>query len=297
MNKELLHHLSSFVNAVTRGDYCKGQEVTRMATDMNLQKDEKEFLESLELMSVKLEAREFCLEGTNQDLRIKNAELMQERQKNQLFSTVFVTLFLAVTLYVFLIFLAGKLNYNMDDSARIVEAIFLVVCILIVKKSGLPLSSLGITLQGAAQSLRLMVPGTVAACAGLVALKSLCIRLEVPGLDQELFILDNFDLLFVVYLPIAVFQEFLARGVIQTSIESVLATRNATLWAIVTASALFGLVHMQLSVGIALASFVCGLYWGYLYSRRRCLVGVSLSHFMIGAMAYVLGFWDYLQAM
>jgi membrane protease YdiL (CAAX protease family) len=297
MNKELLHHLSSFVNAVTRGDYCKGQEVTRMATGLHLEKNEKDFLESLELMSVKLEAREFCLEEAINDLRTRNAELMEEKQRNRLFSTIFVSLFLAVTLYIFLIFLAGKLHSDLEGSARIVEAIFLVVCILIVRKSGLPLSSLGVTLQGAAQSLRLMVPGTVAACAGLVALKSLCIRLEVPGLDQELFILDNFDLLFVVYLPIAVFQEFLARGVIQTAIESVLATRNATLWAIVTASALFGLVHMQLSVEIAVASFVCGLYWGYLYFRRRCLVGVSLSHFMIGAMAYVLGFWDYLIAM
>jgi membrane protease YdiL (CAAX protease family) len=297
MNKNLLDDLGSFVRAVIRGDYSRGKNIKRLTEDVALQKDEAAFVESLELMSVKLEAREFALEETISELRARNAELLKEKQKNQLFSTIFVSLLLSISLYVFLIYLAWSLDYHSEDSARIVEAIFLVVCILIVRKSGLPLSSLGITLQGAAQSLRLMVPGTVAACAGLVALKGLCIRLEVPGLDQELFILDNFDLLFVVYLPIAVFQEFLARGVIQTAIESVLATRNATLWAIVTASALFGLVHMQLSVGIALASFVCGLYWGYLYSRRRCLVGVSLSHFMIGAMAYVLGFWDYLQAM
>jgi len=100
MNKELLHHLSSFVNAVTRGDYCKGQEVTRRATGLHLQKNEKEFLESLELMSVKLEAREYCLEQAINDLRTRNAELMEEKQRNRLFSTIFVSLFLAVTLYI-----------------------------------------------------------------------------------------------------------------------------------------------------------------------------------------------------
>jgi membrane protease YdiL (CAAX protease family) len=79
-------------------------------------------------------------------------------------------------------------------------------------------------------------------------------------MDHELFIVDNFDLLFIIYLPIVFLQEFLSRGVIQTAIASVLDERNANFWAIITASALFGLVHIQLSVFVAFASFACGLY-------------------------------------
>jgi hypothetical protein len=295
MNKEFLTYLRSFVNAVTRADYCKGQEITRVATDINLQKDEKEFLESLELMSVKLEAREFALEETIKELRASNADLLEAKRKNQLFSSIFVSLFLSITFYVFLIFLAERLDFHSEDSARIVEVIFLVVCILIIRKGGLSFSSLGVTLAGASRSIRIMLPGTIALCAGLIVLKYFFFVSGIPGLDQEFIIMGNFDLLFAIYLPVAIFQEFLARGVIQTAIESVLDGRNARFWAIITASALFGLVHIQLSVGVALASFLCSIYWGYLYSRQRCLVGVSLSHFLIGDMAYVLGFWDYLH--
>ena len=295
MNKNLINDLASFVSAVIRGDYSRGKDIRRLTQGAALQKDEAEFVESLELMSVKLEAREFALEETITELRASNAELLEAKRKNQLFSSIFVSLFLSIALYVFLIFLAERLDYHSEDSARIVEAIFLGVCILIIRKGGLPFSSLGVTLTGAARSIRLMLPGTMALCAGLMALKYLFFVSGVPGLDQEFIVMGNFDLLFVLYLPVAILQEFLARGVIQTAIESVLDARNATFWAIITASALFGLVHIQLSVGIALASFLCSIYWGYLYSRQKCLVGVSLSHFLIGAIAYVLGFWDYLH--
>lgn len=295
MNKKLLSHLASFVNAVIRGDYSRSNDIKHLPDDIKLQKDEAEFIEIVELMSVKLEAREFALQETIKELQVNNAKLMEEKRKNQLFSTIFVSLFLSISLYVILMALASSLNYHSKDSARIVEAIFLSVCIMIIRKSGLPFSSLGVTLKGAVKSIRLMLPGTSALCAGLIALKSLFILFEVPGLDQELFILDNLDLLFILYLPVAILQEFLARGVIQTAIESVLDPKKAAFWAIITAAALFGLVHIQLSVGVALAAFVCSIYWGYLYSRQKNLVGVSLSHFLIGDMAYVLGFWDYLH--
>lgn len=295
MNKNILNDLASFVSAVIRGDYSCGKDIRRLTQGAALQKDEAEFVESLELMSVKLEAREFALEETITELRASNAELLEAKRKNQLFSSIFVSLFLSIALYVFLIFLAERLDYHSEDSARIVEAIFLGVCILIIRKGGLPFSSLGVTLAGAARSIRLMLPGTMALCAGLMALKYLFFVSGIPGLDQEFIVMSNFDLLFVLYLPVAIFQEFLARGVIQTAIESVLDTRNATFWAIITASALFGLVHIQLSVGVALASFLCSIYWGSLYTRQKSLVGVSLSHFLIGDTAYVLGFWDYLH--
>ncbi len=175
------------------------------------------------------------------------------------------------------------------------EAIFLTACILIIRKSGFSISYLGVTLRGAVESIRVMAPGTLIACLGLIGLKGLFIVAGAKGMDHELFIVDNFDLLFIIYLPVAFLQEFLSRGVIQTAIASVLDERNANFWAIITASALFGLVHIQLSVGVAFASFVCGLYWGYVFNKKKCLIGVSLSHFLIGDLAYVLGFWDYLH--
>jgi membrane protease YdiL (CAAX protease family) len=220
---------------------------------------------------------------------------LDAKRKNSFFSIIFVTLFLAIFLYVFLTFLVKNLQWEFKDSARVVEAIFLTACILIIRKSGFSISYLGVTLRGAVESIRVMAPGTLIACLGLIGLKGLFIVAGAKGMYHELFIVDNFDLLFIIYLPVAFLQEFLSRGVIQTAIASVLDERNANFWAIITASALFGLVHIQLSVGVAFASFVCGLYWGYVFNKKKCLIGVSLSHFLIGDLAYVLGFWDYLH--
>jgi len=295
MDKKLLEHLDAIVSAVTRGDYSRGKEIERMQESGLLREEDMRFLQSLGLMTVKLEAREFALEETIRDLKSKNATLIEEKRKSQLFSTIFVCLFLSVSLYVFLIFLARNLDYQVQDSARIVEAIFLGVCLVIIRKSGFSFSSLGVTFHGAADSIRLVLPSTLILCAALVALKGLLIISGAPGLDQSLFIPGNFDLMFALYLPVAIIQEFLARGVMQTAIASVLEERHSSLWAIITASALFGLVHIQLSVGVAFASFVFGMYWGHLYARRKCLAGVSLSHFLIGDTAYVLGLWDYLH--
>jgi hypothetical protein len=291
---ELFTRLHSIVCAITRGDFLRGREFSSLSDVQHLDPEKEKFIESLDLMALKLEAREMALEEKIDILKSKNQKLILERQKNQLFSTIFVSLFLGVSLYVFLVFLARDLNLHIQDSPRIVEAIFFGICILIIRKSGFSFSFFGMTSKGAAESIRLIIPSTLAVCAGLIALKYLCIRFEVPGLNNELFIFANFDLLVLIYLPVSILQEFLARGVIQTAVESVLNGPKAALWAIITSSALFGLVHIQLSVAVAFMSFICSIYWGHLYFRRRTLAGVSVSHFLIGAMAYILGFWDYL---
>ncbi len=295
MNNILLKHLKSIITAITHGDYAKGKTLDHLAESTELEQEEREVIESLGLMSIKLEAREFALEEAVKNLETQNTNLLLEKRKNAFFSTIFVSLFLSVSLYVFLIFLLHRLSYQHEDSARFVEVIFLIVCIIIIWKSKFPFSAFGVTLKGTVDSIRLMLPSTVAICIALVALKGFFIMAGIFNHEDEFFIWRNFDIQFAIYLPVAIVQEFLARGVIQTALVSVLAGKRAPFWAILTASVLFGLVHIQLSVSIAFASFVCGLYWGWLYNRRNCLVGVSLSHFLIGNTAYVLGFWDYLH--
>lgn len=294
MDKGLLRRINPMASAVMLGDYSQTKAMDEALECEICDKDEAQFIETLALMFVKLEAREFALEQTIEDLQSRNAELLDAKKRNRFFSTIFVCLFLAISLYIFLVFLIRNFGWEFMDSARVVEAIFLVACLLIIQKSGFSLADLGITIKGTKESIRRMVPGTLTACAALIALKGLFIVAGVNGMNNEFFIMENFDWLFVIYLPVAALQEFLSRGVIQTAIESVIDERHATFWAILTASALFGLVHIQLSVGIAFASFICGLYWGYVYSKQKCLVGVSISHFLIGDLAYVLGFWDYL---
>jgi len=294
MNTALLTELGRIISAITRGDYSQGKRIDSVLRGENLQEDDAVFVESIGLMTVKLEAHDLALKNTIDDLNSKNADLAESIKNRELFSTIFVGLFLSISFYIFVLFVAESLNFKSEYFPRFVELLFFATCFVIVKKSKLPLSFFGFTFHGAMKSIKYMFPSTMAICILLVVAKYACIQNGVKGLDGALFYEHYFNSLLLVYVPVVVMQEFLAKGVIQTIIEHVLAGRHAKFWSIVTAAALFGLVHIELSVEIAIASFLFGLYWGVLYVKSRTLVGVSISHLVIGNLAYLLGFWNYL---
>ena len=82
-------------------------------------------------------------------------------------------------------------------------------------------------------------------------------------------------------------QEFIARGVLQTSTEAVLDGRRKIVRSIFLASLIFAAFHAHLSTVFILVAFASGYYWGILFARQRSLIGVSVSHALIGA--YCLG--------
>ena len=294
MNTTLLKKLGHIISAITNGDYSQGKSIDNVLRDKNLTDDDAQFIETLGLMTVKLEVKELALKNTISDLRVKNSELSELIESRELFSTLFVCLFLSVSLYIFLIFIASSMNYESDYAPRVVELIFSIMCFMIVKKSKFPLTFFGFTLRGAMESIKYMVPSTLTICLVLIVVKYLCIKNGVNGLEGPLFYDQYFNMFLLLYGPVVVVQEFLAKGVVQTVIEHVLSDRSAKLWSIITAASLFGLVHIELSVSLAIVSFVFGVYWGIIYIKSKTLVGVCISHFLIGNLAYLLGFWNYL---
>jgi membrane protease YdiL (CAAX protease family) len=56
------------------------------------------------------------------------------------------------------------------------------------------------------------------------------------------------------------------------------------------ANALFAATHTHISPWFSLMAFVTGLMWGWLYARQRSLLGVFVSHTLVGIWAVkVLG--------
>jgi hypothetical protein len=97
-------------------------------------------------------------------------------------------------------------------------------------------------------------------------------------------------LLPVVYLLLTPLQELISRGALQSSLEEFLVGPNKTWWAIILSNFLFSVTHLHVSFGMAMAVLIPGFAWGWLYSRQRSLVGVSISHMIVGGFAfYVLG--------
>jgi hypothetical protein len=90
---------------------------------------------------------------------------------------------------------------------------------------------------------------------------------------------------YALYTLLSPVQEFIARGMLQGSLQRMLTGRYAGWRAIIVANAIFSISHQHLGLGYALAVFVPGLFWGWLYRRQGSLLGVSISHVLIGLWA------------
>lgn len=84
-------------------------------------------------------------------------------------------------------------------------------------------------------------------------------------------------------------QETIARGT-QASFQLFLTSRYKTLEAVILSNMLFSATHLHVSIGLALAVFPIGLYWGWIFARQGSLVGSSVSHALLGVFGlFVVG--------
>lgn len=92
----------------------------------------------------------------------------------------------------------------------------------------------------------------------------------------------------MIYVLLVFLQEFIARGVLQSSLQNFLHGKWVTAKAIILSSLLFSITHIHFSTVFSLIVLVPSLFWGVLYSKQGSLLGVCVSHFIIGAWVFFL---------
>lgn len=163
-----------------------------------------------------------------------------------------------------------------------------------MRQSGWGGARFGLTLRGARRAAAVALAQTLVALTLLVLLKATARSLGLLGggdffaLQAQLARLGpaGFSLAILLYVAFVVVQEVVARGVVQTGLESFLPGPNRQRHAVVLSSFLFALTHLHVSLPITLGSFVVSLWWGHLFARQRTLVGVVVSHALLGALGY-----------
>jgi CRP-like cAMP-binding protein len=165
-----------------------------------------------------------------------------------------------------------------------------------MRRSGYPARAFGLTLENwrrhAAQAVRFTVPLIAGVIAAKVALVSL-----VPAMHGQ----PVFDILaagsrvnpwlVLAYLAFVPLQELIVRGSIQGALERSLLGEHRVRNAILASNAIFAAGHLHVSITLSLIVLVTGLFWGWLYSRQHSLVGVSVSHLLLGLTALeIVGF-------
>ncbi len=100
------------------------------------------------------------------------------------------------------------------------------------------------------------------------------------------------------YLLLTPVQEFVARSGIQAPLYAFLQgseLKRGSL-SIIVSNLVFSAVHAHIGMAFALASFVPGLFWGWIFLRTNSLLAASASHLVIGgAGIFLFGIEEFVQ--
>jgi CRP-like cAMP-binding protein len=226
---------------------------------------------------------------------------LQEAQLRSAFGTLLTHLILLIFVYTSALGGLQHLAQQQAATTWVTSAALLVmvaVAIWTVRQTGFPARVFGWSLQGWRRDLLDACYWSLWACGIITAVKGLLIYTVPAYADLPLLAPwqarsgDWLDTLvaYALYVLLSPLQEFVARGVIQGCLQHMLSGRHATWRAILVSNAVFSISHQHLGLGYALLVFVPGLFWGWLYQRHHSLVGVSVSHVLIGL--WVTGMLD-----
>ncbi len=109
--------------------------------------------------------------------------------------------------------------------------------------------------------------------------------------NQSLDFLSNFKGIspkyFLVYPIHAYLQEFLARGVMQSTIQKFL-NDSRGLISVMVSSLYFAVVHTHLGIRVVWVTFIGSVCFGLIYVYRKSLIEVSACHFIMGLIGLIL---------
>ena len=220
------------------------------------------------------------LESTNQSL------LLQLKKASTASSTILLCLSGFSIAMIFLSFMAS-INYPTDGLWSWLFILFVIPPPLIfVAATRQPLATFGVSMNRFGESFFDGIIGSlIVICLAFLAINNFDSYFgvsvsEVVG-AMRLSSMQTYYYLIHCYL-----QEFFVRGSIQTSLEEVIQMAWRKPLAVVLASAIFSVLHYPLGFIPIVATFASGLLFGFVYSRTRNLIGVTLIHYVSGKIFF-----------
>ena len=210
-----------------------------------------------------------------------------------------INILVLLCLYSFLLSGLDHIEKHLPDSTSYVsipmQVLFAFGSWRFIRSTGYPLRDFGLTHRQLLGSLFEAVVLTVPVLALLTGIKWLFLwrlgdlgqvplvaHTDVIGRLSE----PNVLRLLAVYAVSCAVQELIVRGALQSSLEMFLTGPRRVLQAVLISALLFSMTHLHMSFLFAALAFIPGLFWGWLFARRRNLAGVTLSHIAVGAYVF-----------
>lgn len=234
---------------------------------------------------------------------------LEAGKANELMGRFIIYLLTLVFIYVFVLQAITILKFNPISSSVISIPSLLIfgsAILVMMKKSGYPLSTYGFNLKGGVKALVESSLITIPILIALVLLKWSLIHTVHDFSHLKLFHISSAlnrgapkithleaGLLVSVYILFVPVQEFIYRGGIQSSLQLFLTGKNKTLQAILVSNIPFCMIHFHLSIILVVLTYFFGLILGWIYARQKTLIGSCFCHFIVGLFAFfILGIQD-----
>ncbi len=167
------------------------------------------------------------------------------------------------------------------------------VVIVFVRKTGYPARFFGLRVGDWRRQVRDALVWSAPVLLLTVAVKIYLLRTGRVPASEGIFLAFSTPggpnlLLILAYALFVPSQEFICRGAVQGPLEEFLVGRRRVLVSILISNGVFFVTHLKTSLILAIVSGICGLGWGWLYHRHKSLIGVSLSHALIGIWGFVI---------
>lgn len=212
-----------------------------------------------------------------------------------------VNVLILLCLYVILLSALPAVSSRLPSSTSYIsiplQVVFAIGSISFIRSTGYPLRLFGLSYQHALGSLVEAVILTIPFLGVVTAIKWLLITvvpayqgarlIEYPDVMARLTS-PGIPPLVAVYALSSIVQELIVRSAMQSSLQMFLTGPRARPQAILLSALLFAVTHLHMSPLFAALAFVPGIFWGFLYARRPNLLGVSLSHTVVGAYVFFI---------
>lgn len=294
--------LTVHAKKVIAGSYENVQQIFLLTDTTAHSREVADLAETFGMMVVKVEAREYALEQTIAQLKEEKLKVEHLVKLRSQLSIIFISTVLLTTFYIFVLgLLEMEVIANHPDiilikelASRFVEVMTLGIVILFIRLLRLPLKEFGLNLKSWKRSALESILVSVVVIGLLAVFKLLMVQSgSVLFRESAIFNTAYFGISYITYLLVAPMQEFIARGAMQGSLSLLLPGKHSGLMAVLVTSFLFGALHMSHSVALSVSALLTSLLWGWLYERHKTLVGVSISHFLVGNAAGLMGYWTF----
>jgi membrane protease YdiL (CAAX protease family) len=292
-----LKRLAQAGQEVVRGNYLAATYIFDMTRGGCCPKEVEDLAEALGSVTVKVRAREQALERALSELRRKTADLEKAAQLRAEFSKLFIGAIITLCCYMmFVTFLREVRHVDLTPLAGATHLVNLGLFGMLgasmawfCHQHRYPMNTFGLTWRSWRRSLLESLLVCIPVLGLLVVFKALLAHFDSAYRGQPLIqpTLGSFPWhTFVLYVLVCFFQELTTRGFLQTCIERVLEGRQRTNLAIVLGAVNFGVLHLHYSFQLSVLAFLGALLFGCLYARHRTIVGITVSHYILGVCVF-----------